>query len=100
VTRLFLHIIFRNPDGSLTVYSRYLALVALFMIASGIWSLLSPHSYVRFTTQGRWVKPPSGPFWTIMSQPRSVRIVGTVAILVAVGFMGWVVFVYAPGRLY
>ena len=100
VMRVFLHLIFRNPDGSFTFFSWYLAFVALFMVASGIWSLLSPQSYVRFMTQGRWAKPPSGQLWTTMSSPRWVRTVGLVAIAVTVGFMGWVLLFSVPGRLY
>jgi hypothetical protein len=61
---IFLSLVFRNPDGSLTGYSWFLAVVALYMISSGIWCLMSPASYVRFMTRTRWVTPPSGPFWS------------------------------------
>lgn len=97
---VFLALVFRNPDGSLTFYTWFLAAVALFMIGSGIWSLISPTSYVRYTTQSRWVKPPTGKFWTTMSSPRWVRALGVLAIVVAVGFMTWVLFFAAPGVLY
>lgn len=100
MARIFLHLIFRNPDGTLTFFSWYFALVALFMVASGIWSLLSPQSYVRFMTRGRWVKPQSGRLWMVMASPRWVRITGAVAIVAAVCFMGWVVLFSVPGRLY
>jgi hypothetical protein len=55
---IFLSLVFRNPDGSLTGYSWFFAVVALFMISSGIWCLVSPESYVRYTTRSRWVTRP------------------------------------------
>ena len=100
MTRIFLHLVFRNFDGSLTPYSWFFAAVALFMVESGIWCLVSPDSYVRYMTQSRWARPPSGQFWTTMSSPRWVRISGALAIIVAVGFMSWVLLLSVPGHLY
>ncbi|HEY8855398.1 MAG TPA: hypothetical protein VIN12_09055 [Candidatus Dormibacteraeota bacterium] len=97
---IFLSLVFRNPDGSLTGYSWFLAVVALYMISSGIWCLVSPASYVRFMTRTRWVTPPSGPFWSRMSSPGWVRASGVLAIAAAVGFMTWVLFFTVAGRLY
>ena len=100
VARIFLHLIFRNPDGSLTLVSWYFVLLSLFMVAGGTWCLLSPQSYVRYVTQGRLVNPPKGLFGTLTTSPRWVRTSGAVAIVVAVCFMGWVVVFSTPGRLY
>lgn len=97
---VFLHLLFRNPDGSFTFFSWYIAYVALFMVASGIWSLLSPQSYVRIMTQGRWAKPPNGVLWATIASPRWVRAAGLLAIVAAVAFMGWVLLFSVPGRLY
>ena len=100
MTRIFLHLVFRNFDGSLTIYSGFLAAVALFMVGSGIWCLVSPESYVRYMTRGNWVHPPTGRFWMTMAAPRWTRISGALAIIVAVGFMAWVLLLSVPGHLY
>jgi uncharacterized membrane protein HdeD (DUF308 family) len=97
---IFLSLIFRNSDGSLTAYSWFLAVVALFMISSGIWCVVSPESYVRYMTRSRWVEPPSGRFWSTMRSPRWVRASGVLAIVAAVGFMTWALFFTVAGRLY
>jgi len=100
MTRIFLHLVFRNFDGSLTIYSWFLAAVALFMVGSGIWCLVSPESYVRYMTRGNWVQPPTGRFWMTMASPRWTRISGALAIIVAVGFLVWVLLLSVPGHLY
>lgn len=100
MTPIFLLLEFRDADGSFTFYTWFLGAVAMFMVGSGIWSVISPKSYVRYTTQGRWVKPATGHFWTTISAPRWVRTLGALAIVVAVGFMTWVLFFTAPGALY
>ncbi len=97
---VFLALVFRNPDGSLTFYTWFLGAVAVFMIGSGIWSLVSPTSYVRYPTQSRLVKPTTGQFWTTVSSPRWVRAIGVLAIVMAVGFMTWVLFFTARGVAY
>jgi uncharacterized membrane protein HdeD (DUF308 family) len=97
---IFLSLVFRNSDGSLTGYSWFLAAVALFMISSGIWCVVSPESYVRYMTRSRWVTPPSGRFWSNMRSARWMRASGVLAIAVAVGFMTWVIFFTVAGRLY
>jgi hypothetical protein len=100
VTRIFLHLVFRNFDGSLTTYSWFLAAVAVFMVGSGIWCLVSPESYVRYMSRGRRAQRPSGHFWMTMASARWTRIAGALAIILAVGFMGWVLLLSQPGQLY
>ncbi len=100
MTRIFLHLVFRNFDGSLTAYSWFLAAVAFFMGGAGIWCLVSPESYVRYMSRGRWSKPPTGNFWTTIASPRWTRISGALAIIAAVGFMAWVLLLSIPGQLY
>lgn len=97
--RILLHLVFRNADGSLTGFSWYFAAVALFMIGSGIWCLVSPQSYSRLM-RSRVFPPPGGRFWSAISTPLWVRVSGATAVVAALGFMTWVVFFSDPGRLY
>ena len=100
MTTIFLHLVFRNSDGSLTANSWFLAAVALFMVGSGIWCLVSPESYVRSISGGRRAQASSGHFWITMATPRWTRISGALAIILAVGFMVWVLLLSQPGHLY
>ncbi len=91
---VFLHLIFRNPDGSLTDFSWYFAAVATFMVISGIWSLISPESYRRFSLGSKRAQASKlPPLWLL-------RTAGGVGIVAAVGFMGWAIFFSTPGKLY
>ena len=94
----------RNPDGSLTIAFWYAAALSTVMIAAGTWSLLAPESmrvhYFNMLNSrrrahgARLVTPADALGW---SSPASIRFWGAVAIALAAGFMGYIVFFTAPG---
>jgi hypothetical protein len=88
-----LHLIFRNADGSPTAYTWYFFAVATFMIASGIWTLISPSSYARFWMMGRRGHG-------FQPHPVVARVLGAVGILAALVAVAWMAMLAEPGRLY
>jgi hypothetical protein len=84
---------FRWADGSFTWAFWYVAAIAVLMVAAGIWSLVAPESFrarnLKFLRKGLG-----------LSSNAFVRVAGAVEIVLAVGFMTWVLFFTAPGVAY
>jgi len=103
---VFLAMMWRYADGSLTFNFWYVSAVALLMVASGIWSLVAPESFrvfyfnlVRKLSRVPGQSAPLNMGWG-WGSPTAIRVVGVVAIALAVGFMTWVVFFTVPGVAY
>ena len=116
MTPTFLAMMFWYPDGTPTLGFWYATLIAVLMIASGVWSVIAPESFRTFyfnllrslrrigigrqATTNRLLAAGSQPIGWGWSSPASIRFWGVVAIAVAGGFMTWVVFYTVPGRVY
>jgi hypothetical protein len=116
MTPVFLAMMWRYADRSFTFGFWYAALVALLMIASGVWSLVAPESFRAFyfnlllslrrvgigkrATTNKLLNAGSRPIGLGWGSPASIRLLGAVALAVAVGFMTWVLFFTEPGRTY
>lgn len=102
---MFLAMMWRSADGSLTVAFWYAALLSTLMIALGIWSLVAPESlrfhYFNFLNrlpgQRRVVTPNETWGW---KSPTQIRLTGLLAIGLAGAFMTWIVFFTTPGVSY
>jgi hypothetical protein len=103
MTPIYLAMMWRNPDGSLTIAFWYAALVSTVMIAAGIWCLLAPES-MRFhyfnvinSYRARAIAPDEAWGW---SSPIQIRLGGLLAIVLGAAFMTWIVFFTTPGVTY
>lgn len=109
---IFLKLIFRYPDGTLTFFFWFFGALGLLMVAAGVWCLVAPESYARRMIRRRsrrllrWpsrsalepVPAPTGRFWA--SHLGWVRLGGAVGIALGIAVIGWLVFFSVPGRLY
>jgi hypothetical protein len=116
VTPLFLAMVWRYADGSFTFGFWYAAVIALLMVASGIWSLVAPLSFRVFyfnmlrslrrlaigrrATTNKLVSGGSQSIGWGWGSPASIRFWGAVAIVLAAGFMAWILFFTVPGVAY
>jgi hypothetical protein len=115
-TAVFLAMMFRNPDGSLTFGFWSAVVLSTLMIASGTWSLVAPSSFRTFyfnvlrsirrlrlgrlaTTKKLSDAGPSPIGWG-WSSPGLIQISGAVAVLLAIALMTWVILFTVPGRAY
>jgi hypothetical protein len=106
---LFLAMMFRYADGSLTLAFWYAAALSTLMIGGGIWGLVAPESFRvfyfnlynglprmfghRYGTE----RPTTGLGW---GSPTSIRLSSVLAIEVAGSFIAWVAFFTRPGVTY
>jgi hypothetical protein len=113
---VFLAMMWRYADGTFTFGFWYAALMALLMVASGVWSLIAPESFRTFyfnllrslrrvgigrrATTNRLLAAGSRPIGWGWGSPTSIRLSGAVAIAIAAGFMTWVLVFTVPGRAY
>ena len=109
VAPIFLAMMFRYADGSLTMAFWYAAALCTLMVGAGIWGLVAPKSFRvtyfnlyrnlgRFRTFGhRPETPTTGWGW---GSPTSIRLSSVLAIAVAGSFMAWVAFFTRPGVTY
>jgi hypothetical protein len=107
VTPAFLAMMWRAPDGSLTLAFWYAVVISTLFIAGGIWSLVAPES-LRFhyfnvlnsrrrDRGARLLTPKDGWGW---SSPTKIRLAGVLEVALGVGFMSWIVFFTVPGVTY
>jgi hypothetical protein len=115
-TAVFLAMMFRNPDGSLTFGLWSAVVLSTLMIAGGVWSLAAPSSFRTFyfnvlrsirrlrlarrATSKKLSDAEPSPFGWGWSSPGLIRISGAVAVLLAIALMTWVIFFTVPGRAY
>ena len=107
MTPIFLAMMWRNADGSLTIAFWWAVVLSAVFIGAGIWSLVAPES-MRFhyfnalnwrrRERGLRLLTPSDAWgW---SSSASIRFAGVVAIAMGAGFMTWIAFFTAPGVAY
>ena len=107
MTPAFLAMMWRAPDGSLTIAFWYAAVLSTMFVAAGIWSLTAPESLrvhyfnvlnSRRRDRGvRLLTPKDAWGW---SSPIHIRLGGVLAIALGVGFITWSVFFTVPGVAY
>jgi hypothetical protein len=105
MTSIYLAMMWRNRDGSLTLAFAWAVVLSTLMIAFGIWGFAAPESlrlrYFKLLNQrprgGRVIAPRDAWAW---SSPTRIRLGSVLAIAVAGGFLTWVVFFTAPGVAY
>jgi len=104
---IFLAMMFRYTDGSLTLAFWYAAALSTLMIGAGVWGLVAPESFRVFyfklynslplTFGSRSKRPTTGWGW---GSPTSIRLSSVLAIAIAGTFMAWVAFFTRPGVTY
>jgi hypothetical protein len=113
---VFLAMMWRYADGTFTLGFWYAALIAVLMVASGVWSLIAPESFRTFyfnllrslrrvgigrrATTNRLLSAGSRPIGWGWGSPASIRFWGVVEIALAAAFMAWVLFFTVPGHAY
>ena len=107
LSTMFLAMMWWYPNGAPTIGFWYAALVASLLIAGGIWGLIAPESFrtfyfrllrnIRTIRSDRADVPSTGWGW---GSPTSIRLSSVLAIALAAGFLSWVLFFTAPGRVY
>jgi hypothetical protein len=106
---IFLAMMFRYADGSLTLAFWYAAALSTLMIGAGIWGLVAPESFRVFyfnlyhglprTLGHRQSSERTTTGWGWGSRT-SIRLSSVLAIAVAGTFMAWVAFFTRPGVTY
>ena len=105
---IFLAMMYRYADGTLTLAFWYAATLSTLMIGAGVWGLVAPESFRVFyfklyhrlpLTFGSLSKkrPTTGWGW---GSPTSIRLSSVLAIAIAGTFMAWVAFFTRPGVTY
>ena len=99
--------VFRGPDGELTLGFWWAATVSFGLIVAGIWGLVAPQSLRRryfgmiralYVQRGAVNRAPTtGWGW---GSPLAIRICCALAVVAATVFMTWVVFFTRPGVAY
>jgi hypothetical protein len=107
MTQVFLAMMWRGADGSLTIAFWWAAVLSTTGISAGIWSLVAPES-MRFhyfralnwrrSDRGLRLLTP-GDAWGWSSQLQ-IRLSGVLVIVLSIAFMTWIVFFTVPGVAY
>ncbi|HCU12425.1 MAG TPA: hypothetical protein DGB72_09895 [Gemmatimonadetes bacterium] len=106
---IFLAMMYRYADGTLTLAFWYAATLSTLMIGAGVWGLVAPESFrvfyfklyhrlpLTFGPRFGSERPTTGWGW---GSPTSIRLSSVLAIAIAGTFMAWVAFFTRPGVTY
>jgi hypothetical protein len=106
---IFLAMMYRYADGTLTLAFWYAAALSTLMIGAGVWGLVAPESFrvfyfklyhrlpLTFGPRFGSERPTTGWGW---GSPTSIRLSSVLAIAIAGTFMAWVAFFTRPGITY